>query len=683
MNRQTLQLIARRVLPWVSALAVSGLGLTLAQDLPFSSGSTGADGPLTFRRIVTGGRSGQAVAFDAVRNQLVLFGGYAANVEQGSTWVWDGVDWTQKNPANSPLPRYGARMVWDGTRQEIVLFGGNRQGTRMADTWVWNGTDWTQKNPAASPTARDYFGLAYDAARQKVVLHGGNGGADETWLWDGANWTQVNPLTKPPGHSAHALAYDAARQRVVLFGAYGQTWLWDGNNWAQAQPPFSPQGRNNLAMDYDPVRQEVLLVSGSNLNDVWAWNGTTWTQRSPTTLPGGRQYHTLTWNPALQRMVLFGGDVASGEQQTADTWFWNGTDWSFFSGKAQTFDLSTRASGIFNYTTIEVPSGITVRFKKNAGNTPVRWLASDMVTINGVVDVSGEFAPNTLAPGVVAHGGPGGYDGGRGGVNFTASGSYVGTPGMGPGGGAPGTAQQTNPTNLRDGQPGQYSEIYGNVFLQPLLGGSGGGGGASNPTSDGGHGGGGGGAIMISSSRDIVLNGKISANGGDSQWSGASTGGRGSGGAILLRADRISGPGTLEAFAVSANYPNGRIRVEAYERSLTGVDNPVAVVALPSASGELNAAGVLNVVSIDGKAVPAGPGGNISAPDVVFTDAAAVPIEVSATGVPDGTPVSLRITTANGIITAGPQNLAAGKVTFTVTVPKGLGTVQALATVTQ
>ena len=123
--------------------------------------------------------------------------------------------------------------------------------------------------------------------------------------------------------------------------------------------------------------------------------------------------------------------------------------------------------------------------------------------------------------------------------------------------------------------------------------------------------------------------------------------------------------------------------MEAYERSLTGANNPVAVVALPSASGELNAAGVLNVVSIDGKAVPAGPGGNISAPDVVFTDAAAVPIEVSATGVPDGTPVSLRITTANGVITAGPQNLAAGKVTFTVTVPKGLGTVQALATVTQ
>ena len=432
MNRQTLQSIARRVLPWVSALAVSGLSLTLAQDLPFSSGSTGADGPLTFRKVIVGGRSYQAAAFDRVRNQLVVFGGTAANGDQGDTWVWDGNDWVRKNPASSPLPRTGVRMVWDDTRKEIVLFGGNRQGTRLADTWTWDGVNWTQKNPATSPTARDYHAMAWDGARQRVVLHGGNGGADETWLWDGTNWTQVNPLTKPPGHSNHALAYDAARQKVVLFGAYGQTWLWDGNNWAQAQPAFSPVARNYLAMDYDSVRQEVVLQGGSSRDDTWAWNGTTWTQRTPANTPGTRNGHALVWDPVRNNLVLFGGD-SGADNSSGDTWFWNGTDWAFWSGKTQTFDLSSRANGIYNYTTIEVPSGITVRFKKNAGNTPVRWLASDMVTINGVVDVSGEFAPNSLAPGVVARGGPGGYDGGRGGVNFTASSSYVGTAGHGAG----------------------------------------------------------------------------------------------------------------------------------------------------------------------------------------------------------------------------------------------------------
>lgn len=659
------------------ALATSHLS---AQDLPFDSGSTGADGPLKFRKVVVGGRSAHAAAFDPVRNQLVVFGGYN-NGELGDTWVWDGNDWIQKTPTTSPLPRYGVRMVWDDTRKEIVLFGGNRQGARLNDTWTWNGANWTQKTPTTSPTARDYHALAYDAARQKIVLYGGNGGADETWLWDGSNWAIATPLTKPPGHANHVLAYDAARQKVVLFGGYGQTWLWDGNNWVQAQPAFSPQARNHATMDYDPVRQEVVLAGGSYYNDIWAWNGTTWVQRTPTALPGGRQAATMTWDSAVSAMVLFGGDYNSVDSSSADTYLWNGTNWTFWSGKVQYFDMAARPSGIYNYTTIEIPQGITVRFKKNAGNTPVRWLANDMVTINGIVDVSGEFALYSMAPGLVAHGGPGGFDGGRGGLSFAASSSYVGSPGQGPGGGTPGTAQQTNPTNLRDGQPGQYNGAYGNVFIEPLLGGSGGGGGASSDTTDGGHGGGGGGAILISSSRDIVINGKIAADGGDSQWSGASVGGRGSGGAILLRADRVGGPGGLEAYGANPNYPNGRIRVEAYQRTLTGSSSPVTVVALPSANGEINALGTLVVTSVDGKAIPATPSGNLSSPDVVFTETGVVPIVVTATGIPDGTPVNLRIATASSVITAGPQNLASGKATFSVNVPKGLGTIQATATI--
>ena len=491
----------------------------------------------------------------------------------------------------------------------------------------------------------------------------------------------ATPLTKPPGHANHALAYDAARQKVVLFGGYGQTWLWDGNNWAQAQPPFSPQARNYTVMDYDPVRQEVVLVGGSNLNDTWVWNGATWTQRAPALLPGVRQGASLVWDPAVNAMVLVGGDYSSVDTFSADTWLWSGTNWTYWSGKIQIFDMASHPNGVYHFTTIDIPLGVTVRFRKNAGNTPVRWLASDLVTINGIIDVSGELGANTFGPGIVAHGGPGGYDGGRGGVNFTASGSYLGSPGQGPGGGAPGTAQQTNPNNLRDGQPGQFAGTYGNVFLQPLVGGSGGGGGASNDTGDGGHGGGGGGAILVSSARDIVLNGKISANGGDAQWSGASAGGRGSGGAILLRADRVTGPGALEAFAANVNYPNGRIRVEAYQRSLTAPAAPVSVVALPSANGELNSLGALVVASVDGKAVPATPTGSLSAPDVVFTETGVVPILVTATGIPDGTPVNLRIATANSVITAGPQNLAGGQATFNVTVPKGSGTVQATATV--
>lgn len=655
-------------------------------DLPYSSGSTGADGPLTFREIVLGGRSWGGMAYDAARNRVVLFGGQVNGVNQSETWLFDGTNWTRAFPANSPVARYGCRLVYDAARQQVVLFGGHRGDLRLNDTWVWDGTNWTQKTPANSPSPREHHAMCYDAARQVVVLHGGNSdgtGNAETWTWDGTNWTLRSPATAPPGHNNSALAYDAARQEVVLFGNWGQTWVWNGTTWTQRSPFNPPSARNHLTMDYDPMRQEVVLFSGSNQSDTWTWNGTNWTRKNPARQIAGRQGHHMVWHGGLQRMVVFGGDIPGPDNWSADTEFWNGTDWTFHSGKNQTFDMSGRANGVWNFTSINIPSGVNVVFRKNANNTPVRWLATENVVINGAVNVSGQFGDNNLPPGEVAQGGPGGFSGGRGGVRVSASGSFAGSPGQGPGGGAPGTAQQTNPQNLRDGQDGAYNGTYGNAFLQPLIGGSGGGGGASNDGTDGGNGGGGGGAILIASSRDITLNGVIRANGGDRQWSGASQGGRGSGGAILLRADRVLGPGSLEAYGGSTGNPNGRIRVEAYVRSLTGGQNPTAVVGLPAASGELNQVGALSIVSVKGVNVAQPPTGNLNTPDVVFSEAGPVNVVVSGTGIPNGTPVTLRVTTANSIITAGPVNLQGGTATIPVTVPAGLGTLQATAQYTQ
>lgn len=188
---------------------------------------------------------------------------------------------------------------------------------------------------------------------------------------------------------------------------------------------------------------------------------------------------------------------------------------------------------------------------------------------------------------------------------------------------------------------------------------------------------------MISSSRDILLNGSISANGGDRQWSNASYGGYGSGGAILLRADRVNGAGGLYAFGGNQNNPNGRIRVEAYMKSLTGTQVPVEVVGLPAANGELNQSGTLTIQSVKGVNVVQPPTGSTLTPDVVFSEAGTVSIVVAAQGIPNGTPVKLRILTSSSVIEPPAVNLAAGTATFSVTVPKGLGTLQATAQFTQ
>ncbi len=646
-------------------------------NLPFDSGSTGADGPLTFREI-PGGRNQHALAYDPIRQEVVLFGGYNGS-SLGDTWVWRGGDWIRLLPVNSPPDRWNFQMVWDGARGEIVLFGGTRSTGRLNDTWTWNGTNWTQKTPPSSPSPREGAAIAYDAARQRVVLFGGSGGGQETWLWDGTTWAQSTPVNRPPSTASSRMAYDAARQECVLFGNYGQTWIWNGTDWSQRGSLDTPPAHNYEALAYDPVRQLVVLFSGSNRSDMWTWNGVNWVQLAPAHLPPARQYGDMVWSDSQQKLVHFGGNIGGGDNYAADTWLWDGTDWTLWSDKTQYFDMTSRPSGTWNFTTIDIPSRVVVRFIKNTGNTPVRWLATDDVTVNGTIDVNGGFGDNNLPPGQAAASGPGGFDGGIGGIAFNSSASNVGSPGQGPAGGAPGTAQQTSPTNLRDGNPGGYAGAYGNAFLQPLVGGSGGGGGSSSDNSDGGNGGGGGGAILISSSRDIMLNGLIRANGGDRQYSGASFGGTGAGGGILLRADRVTGPGSLEAYGGSTGNPNGRIRVEGYARTLTGAQNPPAVVGLPAANGELNQVGTLTIASVAGANVAQPPSGDLLAPDVVFTAAGAVTIVVNGVGIPNGTPVNLRITTSTTVIQPNPQNMVNGTATFNVTVPQGIGTLQASA----
>src|ERR1051326_5430903 len=97
------------------------------------------------------------MAYDAAHGQTVLFGGYT-NIGFGlfnDTWVWDGASWTQKSPANSPTPRAAYAMAYDAARGQVVLFGGQDALNHFVnDTWVWDGTTWAQKSPANSPKAR-------------------------------------------------------------------------------------------------------------------------------------------------------------------------------------------------------------------------------------------------------------------------------------------------------------------------------------------------------------------------------------------------------------------------------------------------------------------------------------------------------------------------------------------------
>src|SRR5687767_912016 len=184
-------------------------------------------------------------------------------------------------------------------------------------------------------------------------------------------------------------------------------------------------------------------------------------------------------------------------------------------------------SGVLNYTTVNIPAGVLVKFQRNAANTPVVILATGNVVIGGTIDLSGSSSPdisNFEGEGLPGLGGPGGSDGGRGGVLY---GTQRGGNGLGAGGGGGGGFDTIRGYGgggggyNADGGPGAGENVggtagvaHGSAFLQPLVGGSGGGGGGASPVTGGLGGGGGGGAILIASSGFVDILGTIVSNGG-------------------------------------------------------------------------------------------------------------------------------------------------------------------------
>lgn len=342
------------------------------------------------------------------------------------------------------------------------------------------------------------------------------------------------------------------------------------------------------------------------------------------------------------------------------------------------------SDGILNFTTVNIPSGVTVKFQRNQKNTPVYILASGNVTINGTIDVSGT---DGAAAGVAGGGGPGGFDGGAGGLLCSGA-------GLGPGGGTPGCSG----FSAGYGSAASYftgASAYGNLVLNPLIGGSGGG--ASNGgTSKGFGGGGGGGAILIASSGTLNLSGQISANGGNG--SNFPYSGGGSGGAIRVIATAIAGSGGFSAtggYSPATGYAStGRVRFEACDPEFTGngsfSDTGPYTFAFATSPVFLSGVPTLSITSVGGTPVPGSPAGSFSAPPDISLAAGTTTatVQLAATGIPTGTAVSVRVTPQNGQPStedstplAGTTQSATASVDVTLTPGRSLITAQVTVTI--
>src|ERR1041384_5632925 len=362
--------------------------------------------------------------------------------------------------------------------------------------------------------------------------------------------------------------------------------------------------------------------------------------------------------------------------------------------------LQVPPSGVFNFTTVNIPQNIEVRFMKTAKNTPVTILATGNVVIAGRIFIDGADRNGRFG----GEGGPGGFRGGNGGTPLD---SINGSPGDGPGGGGGGIGGTTGnstgggggffgagaPGILKsgDGVVGAGGTRYGSRTLLPLIGGSGGGGGSSFAGSNNVGGGGGGGAILIASSTSISFPDNSDPNRGIFARGGAGgpafadfTGGSGSGGSIRIVANTVSGSPCFDVRSLPNNFnvaagSGGIIRVEAFDLSLyvprcstneqtLGQPNPVTLPNAPT----------LSIVSVGGIAAPADRRASFGAPpDVIVPTSVPNPVQVvvNATNLPSGTAIQVKLTPESGNPTTVTGSLSgstsASTTTVNMTLPNG------------
>ena len=81
------------------------------------------------------------------------------------------LDWTQLTPPALPTARGGHGMAYDDVRDQVVLFGGNISGVGFTnDTWIYDSAtrQWSPQLLAVSPPARSHHALVYHPGRDSV-----------------------------------------------------------------------------------------------------------------------------------------------------------------------------------------------------------------------------------------------------------------------------------------------------------------------------------------------------------------------------------------------------------------------------------------------------------------------------------------------------------------------------------
>jgi hypothetical protein len=413
-------------------------------------------------------RAGAAAVFDSVANRVVLFGGAtstatAENVPSNETWAFASNVWTRLTPATSPGARSGHAMAFDAARNEILMYGGS--GTSAStEFWRFDGTTWTQLPSTTQPNPGSQFNprMVFNSADNLVYLFVNNP-APRAWIWNGASWTQgpsmpfhpisvtfnqstssmllvsptgqfaeyvggtqppvawTTPNSAPPVSSGFSLAPLPNRSFLVTLASAANPNVANAasyrvNTTSGWQPIAStkphPSASVDMALAFHPPGQHTVFFGGAQregltpLNQTWTLRGERWKRfETNQPVPGSRVRSQMAFVPTRGVTALVGGTPGD-----SSAWAWTGDGWTFSAGLGITGELGTPA--VFDPSRQALA---TTRF--------------------GTVTFSQGFAPGQAfsAPGADGSNGAMAYDPIRGRLIFAAGQGASSTYALGPG----------------------------------------------------------------------------------------------------------------------------------------------------------------------------------------------------------------------------------------------------------
>jgi len=179
------------------------------------------------------------MVYDASADQVILFGGTGQGGQKfDETWAYDpnNATWENRQPSGTPGPRWVYAMAYHALENKTILFGGLTPDGESNETWVYdyNTNTWTNMSPTVEGgvlTPRVAASMVYDSSADDVIMFGGedsSGQLDETWAYNYSTnkWSRLDPdqvggVLRP--REGHAMVYDASAGKTILFGGWTGT----------------------------------------------------------------------------------------------------------------------------------------------------------------------------------------------------------------------------------------------------------------------------------------------------------------------------------------------------------------------------------------------------------------------------------------------------------------------------